>query len=121
MKNIGSFAGTFTFPIDLYERGQIVGLSTLKGDQHQHAFLWENDSFYELPNTIGGKNSAAIQLNNDGVAVGWVSTSVGLLPQVAALWKEGEMRDDQRPRRDRRSRTRFERKSACVSIDTLQP
>ena len=96
MKNIGSFGGTCTFPTDLNDQGQIVGLSTLKGDKYQHAFFWENDSgtpkFHELPNAIGGKNSAAIQMNNDGVAVGWVSTSTGLLPQVAALWNDREMK-----------------------------
>jgi probable HAF family extracellular repeat protein len=91
MKNLGSFGGTCTFAADLNDKGQVVGLSTLKDDKFQHAFLWENDSFHDLPNTTGGKNAAAIALNNDGVAVGWVSPSSKLLPQLAALWKNDTM------------------------------
>ena len=92
MTNLGSFGGTCTFPQDLNNRGEVVGLSTVTGDQFQHAFLWKHGDFSELPNSIGGNNSAALALNEGGVAAGWAS-----LPDDqqlhAALWKNGSMTD----------------------------
>jgi probable HAF family extracellular repeat protein len=92
MKNLGSFGGTCTFPTDLNDRGEVVGLSTLKGDIYQHAFLWENDSFHELPNMIGGNNAAAIALNNNGGAAGWASLP-GDQAVHASLWTNNSMTD----------------------------
>lgn len=92
MKNLGSFGGTCTFPADLNDAGEVVGLSTVKGDAYQHAFLWENDSFHQLPNTIGGNNGAAIALNNDGEATGWASLP-GDQAVHASLWKNNLMTD----------------------------
>jgi probable HAF family extracellular repeat protein len=93
MKNIGSFGGTCTFPTDLNNRGEIVGISTLPDDQYQHAFLWKDGSLHDLHNTIGGENAGAIQLNDAGDVVGWASPSTSLVPQRAALWKNGAMTD----------------------------
>jgi probable HAF family extracellular repeat protein len=92
MKNLGSFGGSCTFPTDLNDRGEVVGLSTLEGDVYQHAFLWENDSFDELPNMIGGHNAAAIALNNNGEAAGWASLP-GDQAVHASLWKNNSMTD----------------------------
>lgn len=97
MKNIGSFGGTCTFPSDLNNRGEIVGISTLPGDKVQHAFLWKNDVLNNLPNTIGGKNAAAIALNDGGDVVGWVSApgdqDIEHEQIHASLWKNGIMTD----------------------------
>jgi len=91
MKNIGSFGGTCTFPTDLNDQGEIIGISTLPGDKYQHAFLW-NGSLEDLHNTIGGHNAAAIALNNDGVAAGWASLK-GDQVVHASLWKNRSMTD----------------------------
>lgn len=97
MKNIGSFGGTCTFPADLNNRGEIVGISTLSGDKVQHAFLWKNDVLNNLPNTIGGKNAAAIALNDGGDVVGWASApgdqDIEHEQIHASLWKNGIMTD----------------------------
>jgi probable HAF family extracellular repeat protein len=91
MKNIGSFGGTCTFPTDLNDQGEIVGISTLPGDKYQHAFLW-NGSLKDLHNNIGGHNAAAIGINDGGNAVGFASLS-GDQYVHAALWKQGTMID----------------------------
>lgn len=91
MKNIGSFGGTCTFPSDLNNRGEIVGISTLPGDKYQHAFFWDG-SLKDLHNSIGGHNAAAIALNYDGAAVGWASLS-GDHVVHAALWQNRSMTD----------------------------
>jgi len=92
MKDLGNFGGTCTFPDDLNDQGQVVGLSTLAGDQFQHAFLWNHGSLNDLPNTIGGSNGAAIALNNAGDAVGWASLP-GDQDVRAALWRNNTMTD----------------------------
>jgi len=92
MTNLGSFGGTCTFASDLNNNGEVVGLSTLPGDQFQHAFLWKHGNLIELPNGIGGNNSAALALNEGGLAAGWASLP-GDQQSHAALWKNGAMTD----------------------------
>ena len=92
MKNLGSFGGTCTFATDLNNRGEVVGLSTLTGDQFQHAFLWRNGSLHDLGNGSGGNNGAAIALNDGGDAVGWSSLS-GDQDIHASLWKHDSVTD----------------------------
>lgn len=92
MRNLGSFGGSCTFPQDLNNRGEVVGLSTVTGDQFQHAFLSKHGAFTELPNSNGGNNSAALALNEGGVAAGWASLP-GDQQLHAAFWKNGAMTD----------------------------
>jgi probable HAF family extracellular repeat protein len=98
MKNLGSFGGTCTFATDLNDRGEVVGIFTLGvGDTIQHAFLWKNGSLTNLPNTIGGKNAAAIALNNSGDVVGWASApgdqDINHEQIHASLWRDNTMTD----------------------------
>jgi probable HAF family extracellular repeat protein len=92
MKNLGSFGGTCTFPTDLNDAGEVVGLSTVRGDVYQHAFFWEKDSFHELPNMIGGNDAAAIALNNSGEVAGWASLP-GDQAIHGSIWKNNSMTD----------------------------
>lgn len=92
MTNLGSFGGTCTYASNLNNRGEIVGLSTTTGDQFQHAFLWKDGSFSELPNANGGNNSAGLALNEGGAVAGWASLPGNSLLH-AALWESGEMTD----------------------------
>lgn len=85
MKNLGGFGGSCTFPTDLNNRGDVVGISTTNQDQFQNAFLWSRGSLSALPNQSGGNNAAAIALNNRGDAVGWASL-VGNQEIHASLW-----------------------------------
>jgi probable HAF family extracellular repeat protein len=92
MTDLGNFGGTCTFPADLNERGQVVGISTLKGDRFQHAFLWNDGSLIALPNALGGHNGAAIALNNTADVTGW-ATLPGDQVIHASLWKNSIMTD----------------------------
>ena len=92
MTDLGNFGGTCTVPTDLNNQGEVVGISTLPGDQFQHAFLWKHGSLNDLPNTSGGNNGSAIALNNAGDAVGWVSLP-GDQDFHAALWRNATMTD----------------------------
>jgi len=90
MKNLGNFGGTCTFAFDLNNRGQVIGASTLAGDQAQHPFLWERDLMKDL-GTFGGNVGNAIAINNAGEIAGWAN----LPDQIphAFLWKNGTMTD----------------------------
>ena len=92
MKDLGTFGGTCTLAFDLNNHGEVVGFSTLAGDQFQHAFLWARGSLHDLPNTLGGNNANAIQINEAGDAVGFAS-----LPDDqtyhATLWTNSGMTD----------------------------
>ena len=92
MVNLGSFGGTCTFATDLNNRGQVVGLSTSRGDQFQHAFLWDHGSLHKLPNASGGNNAAPIALNDSGDVVGW-SSRLGDQDIHASLWKHDTATD----------------------------
>jgi probable HAF family extracellular repeat protein len=92
MTNLGSFGGTCTFATDLNDLGQVVGLSTLEGDEYQHAFLWQHGLFSELHNTLGGNNAAGLAVNNSGTVVGWASLP-GNQEDHASLWEGNTMTD----------------------------
>ena len=87
MVNLGTLGGTCTLAINLNNRGQVVGLSYLTGDQSAQAFLWDRGTFTDL----GGANSAANAINDAGEIVGYVGTQNGGFH--AALWKNGLLTD----------------------------
>jgi probable HAF family extracellular repeat protein len=92
MKDLGNFGGTCTVPTDLNEQGQVTGISTVSGDQFQHAFLWSDGSLNDLPNALGGHNASAIALNNTGEVTGWASLP-GDQTVHGSLWKNSIMTD----------------------------
>jgi probable HAF family extracellular repeat protein len=91
MENLGNFGGTCTFAFNLNNRGQVIGASTLKGDEEQHPFLWDQGTLTDL-GTFGGSFGNAISLNEDGKVVGFASLP-GDQIYHAALWTEGRMTD----------------------------
>lgn len=90
MKDLGNFGGTCTFAFDLNNRGEVVGASSLVGDQVQHPFLWDGRALIDL-HTFGGDVGTAIAINEIGDAVGW-ATDPDQVPH-AALWKNGKIKD----------------------------
>ncbi len=91
MENLGSFGGTCTFATDLNNRGQVVGLSTLPGDQGQHPFLWDRGKLTDL-GTFGGGNGSVSEINEVGDAAGWAAYPDDQMFH-AALWKNGNIVD----------------------------
>ena len=90
MKDLGNFGGTCTFVFDLNNRGEVVGASSLAGDQVQHPFLWDGQALIDL-HTFGGDAGTAIAINEIGDAVGW-ATDPDQVPH-AALWRNGQIKD----------------------------
>jgi probable HAF family extracellular repeat protein len=46
--DLGNLGGTSTFPLDINNRGQVVGLSSLPDDATFHAFLWQDGVMTDL-------------------------------------------------------------------------
>jgi len=91
MHDIDGFGGTCTYALFLNDKGQVIGNSTLKGDQEQHPFLWDNGTLKDL-GTFGGSIGSALWINNEGKVVGW-ATYPGDQIYDAALWDETGITD----------------------------
>jgi probable HAF family extracellular repeat protein len=65
-----TLGGTHSAPTALNDRGQIVGESSLPGDETGHATLWEGGSVIDLGVLPGDVFSAATDITERGVIVG---------------------------------------------------
>jgi probable HAF family extracellular repeat protein len=100
MEDLGSLGGTFAVPgsllapggVTLNNRGQVVGTSTLTGDQAWHPFLWEHGSMKDL-GTLGGNNGEARFISESGYVVGRADVSLRNNTYHAFRWKQGSMVD----------------------------
>ena len=92
MKDLGTLGGTFV-PFDwMNNRGQVVGTSTLPGDQIYHPFLWDNGKLKDL-GTLGGMNGDAEWISDSGLVAGRADLSLSSNVHHAFLWKNGAMTD----------------------------
>jgi len=89
MVDLGNFGGTCTIPNNLNNSGQVVGFSTVAGDNYQRGFLWNDGHLRNLRGSIGGKNTGAIAINENGAAVGFAYLA-GETTYHAALWRDVE-------------------------------
>jgi probable HAF family extracellular repeat protein len=89
MRDIGGLGGTCTLAGDINNRGQIVGASSLAGDQTYHPFVW--DAATGMTDLMGASNGAAgkaYAINDGGQIAGVACDAVTC---YAALWqKSGE-------------------------------
>ncbi len=53
----------------------MVGLSSLAGEQHVHAFVWQNGVMTDLGVLAGDTDSDALSMNGSGQVVGFSATS----------------------------------------------
>lgn len=98
MKDLGTLGGTIAQAVNgMNESGEVVGSTTLAGDQTNHPFLWDGKKLIDL-GTLGGESGEAIWLNNSGEVVGSAmytsacpNSNLGGIH--AFLWKNGTMTD----------------------------
>jgi len=72
MRDIGSLGGTCTIATDINDRGQVVGISALAGDQVLHPFVWDAATgMTDLPGAFAGGSAVfASTINEHGVVAG---------------------------------------------------
>jgi probable HAF family extracellular repeat protein len=108
LTDLGTLGGDDTQPVDINERGQIVGTATTgkmgaNRSPIRHAFLWQDGKMTDL-GTLGGPRSWASAINDRGQVVGQANTTakskggsnpwlMGMPIAHAFLWQNGKMRD----------------------------
>ena len=75
MTDLGTLGGGIAFPEDITDQGALLGTSTLAGEQHSHAFLWQNGVMTDLGVLKGDTDSSALGMDSFGQVVGFSATS----------------------------------------------
>jgi len=90
MRDLGTLGGTIGFANWLNDRGEVVGVSDLAGDQAAHPFLWTNGHMRDL-GTLGGGYGFANSVNDRGFVVGGARAADENFHGF--LWRNGKMTD----------------------------
>src|SRR5689334_1727281 len=87
--DIGTLGGSGAGARDVNDHGQVVGASTVPGDEDVHAFLWQDGVMRDLE-PLGAADragSVAMAISEDGEVVGSADVLAG--PQVPFRWRAG--------------------------------
>jgi probable HAF family extracellular repeat protein len=88
MTDLGTLGGTCGVPNAIDNRGEVVGLSNVAGDQSFHPFLWTRAGGMKDLGTFGGSSGQANWINESGEVVGW-ATNQDDRALFAFLWRQG--------------------------------
>jgi probable HAF family extracellular repeat protein len=96
MQDLGTLGGTIAQAVNgMNEGGEVVGSTTMAGDQIHHPFLWDGKKLIDL-GTFGGDNGEADWINKAGDVVGIAQKPI-FCPDGnggdAFLWSHGVLHD----------------------------
>lgn len=77
-RDIGTLGGAHSTPFSINSKGQVVGHSTIAGDQIQHAFLYSGGVLNDV-NPNGARSSAASGINDAGDIAAMVNSQSYLI------------------------------------------
>lgn len=92
MQDIGSLGGSESFPNDINNRGQVVGIADLAGTAGTHGFFWDKKHGIVDLGTLGGTFSDAHWINDAGDIVGLATTANDQFTH-AVLWTRLKIKD----------------------------
>jgi probable HAF family extracellular repeat protein len=93
MQDIGTLGGNNSWALGINNHRQVVGYSSLPGDNASHAFLWTSAGGMRDLGTLGGSVSSAQAINDSGAIVGG-SRLPGDTMSHAFVWTESKGMQD---------------------------
>jgi len=79
--DLGTLGGGFSAPIDLNDRGQLVGVSVGPGETALRGFVWNDGAMGDF-GSLGGPQAAAASINSAGQIGGWSDLDVPAPPSI---------------------------------------
>jgi probable HAF family extracellular repeat protein len=89
-QDLGTLGGGTSIPEAMDDIGDVVGFSTLPGEQHIHPFLWKKGTMRDLGTLPGDTDADAEAVNPSGEVVGISATET---TARAFIWSNGVMSD----------------------------
>jgi probable HAF family extracellular repeat protein len=92
MQDLGTLGGTYTEALGINASGQVVGYSSLGGNNPVHAFLYSDGTMHDL-GSLGRNYSRANAINDRGQIVGQTGVANNNSNLRAFLYSDGVMQD----------------------------
>jgi probable HAF family extracellular repeat protein len=79
--DLGTLGGSFSSPLDLNGRGEVIGVSVPAGDAALRGFIWRRGVMSDI-GSLGGPQSAAAAINSSGQVAGWSNLDREASPSI---------------------------------------